>query len=279
MFPPASPQLAHWTERLCAGPVPVLAATRQALAAWRARPEQVDANALADVALRDPLMTLRLLLEVSGRLGPRLSRPVETVTAGLVLLGIEPFFAAFAELETVQERLATRLDAAAAGQALEAVTELVARAHRAARLAAAFAVHRQDENAEALHQAALLAQASTLVLWCQAPAQAAAIARLQAQGSTEEAAQEAVLGVPLDAVTQALTHRWGLAETLRELISPGQSPRPGPRCVALARRIAGHGQGDWDHPALAQDFAALGRVLNLPAGAARELVMDVEAQA
>lgn len=281
MIPPTTPQLARWTEVLCGTPAPVLAATRDALAAWRERPEQADANALADVALRDPLMTLRLLLEVSRRLGSRLSRPVETVTAGLVLLGIEPFFAAFAELETVEDRLAATLDAPACAEARQDIANLVARAHRAARLAAAFAVHRQDENAEGLHQAALLTEISALLLWCQAPAQALAIARLHGgvQALPWEEAQRAVLGVTLDDITQALTRRWGLAESLRELLQPAPSPRSGPRCVELALRIARHGQGDWDHPALVEDFMALGRLLNLPAGAARALVLDVEAQA
>ena len=95
---------------------------------------------------------LRVLIEVARRLGTRLSRPVQTVTAGLVLLGIEPFFRAFSDLPTLEDKLAQPPGALAGALAL------VEQSHRAARLAAAFAVHRQDDDAEALHQAALLTQ-------------------------------------------------------------------------------------------------------------------------
>ncbi len=267
-----SDRTAHWARLLSERPVPVLAATRDTLAQCRERPDHVDANALADVVLRDPLMALRLLTVVTQRLGPRLNRPVETVTAGLVLLGIEPFFHAFGELEGVEDRLADR------PVALAGVKALVARAHRAARLAAAFAVHRQDDNAEALHQAALLTQFSGLLLWCEAPDAAQAIADRQAADPQLRSidAQRAVLGVELAAVESALMARWGLPSLLEELMQPGLPTPAGPRSVRLAVRIARHSQHGWDNPALAQDYAELGRLLHVPAHAAQALVREVE---
>ncbi len=267
-----SDRTTHWARLLSARPVPVLAATRDALAQCRERPDHVDANALADVVLRDPLMALRLLTVVTQRLGPRLTRPVETVTAGLVLLGIEPFFHAFTDLEVVEDRLADRPEALAGVQAQ------VARAHRAARLAAAFAVHRQDDNAETLHQAALLTQFSGLLLWCEAPDAAQAIVDRQTADPHLRTvdAQRAVLGVELAAVESALMAQWGLPSLLAELMQPGLPTPPGPRTVRLAVRIARHSQRSWDDPALAQDYAELGRLLHVPAPAAQALVREVE---
>lgn len=263
---------AHWARLLSARPPAVLACTRNALGRACERPDHVDANALADVVLRDPLMALRLLTFVTQQLGPRLSRPVETVTAGLVLLGVEPFFRAFKDLETIEERLAGRPEALAGAMAL------VARSHRAARLAAAFAVHRQDDSAEALHQAALLTQFSGLLLWCEAPDAAMDIAARQAADPRQRSvdAQRTILGVELAAVEAALMAQWGLPTLLCELMQPGLPGPPGPRAVRLAVRIARHSQSSWDDPALAQDYAELGSLLNLPAQAAQALVREVE---
>lgn len=267
-----SDRTAHWVRVLSARPVAVLASTRDALALCRERPDHVDANVLADVVLRDPLMALRLLTVVTQRLGPRLTRPVETVTAGLVLMGIEPFLQAFAAPEVIEDRLADQ------PVALAGVMALVERAHRAARLAAAFAVHRQDDSAEALHQVALLTQFSGLLLWCEAPQAAQAIADRQAADPMLRSidAQRAVLGVELAAVEAALMTQWGLPSLLGELMQPGLPPQPGPRTVRLAVRIARHSQRGWDDPALPQDYTELGRLLHLPAHGAQALVREVE---
>lgn len=267
-----SDPLDYWSRHLGEPQPVVLAATRDALAAWRERPEQVDANALADVALRDPLMALRVLIEVAHRLGSRLSRPAQTVTAGLVLLGIEPFFRAFADLPTLEDKLQDQ------PRALAGALALVAQSHRAARLAAAFAVHRQDEDAETLHQAALLSHVTGLLLWAQAPLQAQVLAGREDSHPLEDPAdaQRAVLGIQLGAVEQALLQLWHLPSPLREMMQPGLTALPGPRCVELAVRIARHSRRGWEHPALPDDFAELGRLLHLPSHAARALAREVE---
>src|SRR3954462_11090492 len=77
------------------GDLPVLRATREGVAAWTLRRDEVDAARLADLALRDPLMCLRTLLHVAATLSQRLANPVQSVTSALVLTGIEPFFRAF----------------------------------------------------------------------------------------------------------------------------------------------------------------------------------------
>ncbi|MEJ7930626.1 hypothetical protein WG922_11635 [Ramlibacter sp. AN1015] len=107
------PMVSAWAARLCARPLPVLGATREALAALRPRSDRLDANALAQLVLQDPLMAVRVLTEAQQRFSARLSRTVETVTAALVLLGIDPFFATFSGLDTVEERLASQPQALA----------------------------------------------------------------------------------------------------------------------------------------------------------------------
>lgn len=263
--------LARWAQVLGTVQIPVLRSTRDAIAAWQQRPDRADANSLAHTVLHDPLMTLRVLACVQQRLGSRLRTPVETVTAGIVLLGIEPFFTHLGNPPVLEDRLHSEPDALAG--ALQAIE----RSHRAARLAAAFAIQRQDEDAEVLHQAALLDNFAGLLLWCEAPAQALAIARRQQADATLRSsdAQRAVLGVELATLEHTLMAQWGLPDFMRRMTDPGQSVRPGPRCVMLAVRIARHSQAGWDNAALPDDYAELGQLLNVSSAAAAQLVQEV----
>lgn len=254
------PQVESWAARLGARPLPVLAASREALATCRLQADRIDANALAHVVLRDPLLALRVLVHTQQRFGQRLSRPVETVTAALVLLGIEPFFDAFAQVETVEERLATQ------PQALDGVRADLGLAARAARIAAAVAVHRQDDAAEQLYETAMLSGFAGLLLWIEAPEEAQAVAaRRRTHPEAGVEAERAVLGTELQAIEAALMQHLGLPSLLRELAQPGLPAHPGARTVALARRLAG------DEVPQAE-LAELARLLNMSPPAALDLV-------
>jgi len=265
----ASPDesLQAWTARLASVAVPVLRTTRDQIEHWRERSDDADAHVLADLVLRDPLMCLRVLVNVSQKLGERLATPVETVTAALVLTGIEPFFRDFQELPVLEDRLAGE------PLALAGALALVERSHRAARLAAAFAIHRQDEDVELLHQAALLHDFGHLLLWCEAPPLALEMASRQRQDPNlrSAAVQRDLLGVEVEPLALALMERWGLPPALRELTQPGASVTVGPRTVRLAVQLARHLDSGWHNAALPDDFAEIGHLLNLPANAAATL--------
>lgn len=263
---PATPQ--DWTERLYGAAMPVQRATRDAIDLCRAQPEKVDANMLADIVLRDPLMCLRLLVDVARCFDGRLATQTETVTAALVLLGIEPFFRDFTDLPVLEDHLAHH-PAALAG-ALGAIR----RAHCAARLAAGFALHCHDEDVELLHQAALLDDFPGLLLWCEAPEWALEIAaRQQANPALRSGdAQRDVLGTELEVLGHKLMERWGLPLPLRQL---GQGERHGAHTVKLAVQIARHLQTGWDNPALPDDFCELGLGLHLPPAHAAALVRQL----
>jgi HD-like signal output (HDOD) protein len=260
--------VAHRLLRLEPRDLPVLRTTRDGIARWSVRRDQVDAARLADLALRDPLMCVRVLQHVVAKLGDRLANPVQTVTSALVLTGIEPFFRVFADLHVLQDRLADR------PQALGGALAAIERAHVAARLAAAFAVHRQDDDAELLHQAALLHDFAGLLLWCEAPGAALEIAhrqRLDAQLRSADA-QRAVIGCTLDSIGQHLLERWGMGASLREAARTMDENGPAARTVRLAVKLARHLGTGWHNPALPDDFRDLGALLNLPPEGAASLV-------
>lgn len=258
----------EWADRLADSALPVLRATHDAIEGFREHPDDVDAHMLADVALRDPLMALRVLVNTARRFGSRLATPAQTVTPALVLGGVDPFFRDFTELPVLEERLAGQ------SAALHGALADVERSHRAARIAAAIAIHRQDEAVETLHQAALLHGFPRLLVWCEAPGLALEMERrqrLDAQLRTADVQRE-VLGFELDQLAVRLLERWKLPESLRELSYSPHPARMGPRTVALAVRISRHLDSGWSNAALPDDFAELGQVLQLTPVAAASLV-------
>lgn len=107
----ASRSQADWLGRLSSLDIPVLRATRKALQkAWQ-QPDRVDANFLAEIILRDPLMTLRILAYASVNRSPRVVTPAETVCAAVLLMGINSFQRSFSELSVLEESLAGHRDA------------------------------------------------------------------------------------------------------------------------------------------------------------------------
>lgn len=267
----SSPAVDRWSCALGACTIPVLQASAQAIAHWAEHSDRVDAHRLGEIAQADPLLGLRVLIHASRRFSARLAKPVDSVTAALVLMGVEPFFREFGALPVLQDVLAAQ-PAALAG-ALRAIE----RAHAAARLAAAFAIHRQDPDVELLHQAALLHDVAGLLLWCADPVRALQIVERQQREPQlrTAAAQSQVLGTELAPVAARLMEGWGLPATLRELHGGTPGPalgRMGARTVQLAVRIARHVDKGWDDTALPDDFVDLGVLLNLPAPAAAALV-------
>lgn len=262
--------LAAWTRHFAAYDIPVMEATANAIAKLRERPERADAHTLADIALRDPLMALKVLVHTSRSLSGRLATPIETVTAGLVLTGIEPFFHGFGRLRTVEGILARN------PEALASVRRVVERAVRASHLALGFAVHRQDNDAELLHQAALLDSFAELLMWCEIPDFVLDIQRRQCRDAKLRTAQvqEDVLHVNLARLEQALMAVWELPGVLCHLES--RAGEPGPRSVALAVRIARHTALGWDNAALPDDFSELAHLLNVSTPAAREICIRLD---
>lgn len=250
--------------------LPVLLATREGIAHWAARRDQADANRLADIVLRDPLMVLRTLHHVARVAGGRLASRVQTVTGALVLTGMDPFFREFTRLPVLEEELAHD------PQALAGALSAIACAHAAARIAAVFAVCRQDEDAELVHQAALLHGFAGVLLWTHAPQAARQIActRQREPHLRSAQAQRQVLGIDCAAIEDRLLARWAVELPLRHVPGTPDADNPRLRIVRLALRISRHLQGGWDDAALPDDFEEAAGLLHLSTHAAAALVRE-----
>jgi hypothetical protein len=273
------PDLSAWTTYLRARPIPVLGGTVEELALLAQAEEArgcVDASMISAAVEDDPLMTLRLMVHVGQRRHARQVTDAETVTAAVVMMGIGPFFRDFAELETVEDRLA------AWPEALTGLERVLLRAHRAARFAQAFAVHRMDGDAAVLREAAQLHDFAEMLLWCHAPDLALEITRQQAADVhlRSRALQRELLHVELGELEQQLMRAWHLPQLLIQLTDDRAAGQaliyPQVRTVRLAVQVARHSEQGWDNAALPDDIAEIADLLNLSSRATERLLREIE---
>ena len=164
----------------------------------------------------------------------------------------------------------------AGADALVGIRRLLRRAHRGARFALAFAIHRADPDAASIHAATLLHEFAELLLWCHAPALALRIRALQDEDATlrSRVAQKQVLRIELAELQQALVAAWRLPSLLSEQVPHAQIV--GARTVALAAQLARHVASGWDNAAVPDDVAEIAEFLHLSVSATLELLTGVD---
>jgi HD-like signal output (HDOD) protein len=250
----------------------VLAGTAEALEELRQAEDVVDANLVGETLSGDPLMTLRLLVHVSSQRPARVLTAPETVTAAVMMMGIGPFFRTFGPLPTVEDRLQSE------PEALEGLHEVLRRAHRAARFALGFAVHRTDPDAAVLHHAALLHDFAEMLLWCHAPVLALQIRQAQQADPTLRSTviQRQVLNITLADLQQHLMTAWHLPERLKRVTDDRHPEHPGTRTVTLAVRLARHTALGWNNGALPDDVRDIAALLNLSEASVQALLHDLD---
>jgi HD-like signal output (HDOD) protein len=247
--------------------LPVLRATRRRLDEMRADLDTLDARELAQLILRDPIMTVRVLAYIQPFRGRSLQHDIATIAGAVMMSGLFPFFRRFDALPTIENTLH-----GGDPHALLGVLHIVRRAQRAADYAQDWAIWRHDINLEEVRIAALLHDLAEILVWCFAPALGLRIqALLQANPGMRSAdAQQQVLGLTFQEIQLALCKIWHLPELLSLLIDDSQGDSPRVRNVSLAVRLARHSAQGWDNPALPDDYREIGALLNLNLEAVRQ---------
>jgi HD-like signal output (HDOD) protein len=161
---------------------------------------------------------------------------------------------------------------------LQGLHEVIHRAHRAARFALAFAIHRGDHDAPVIHEAALLHDFAEMLLWLHAPHLALDIAYRQKADPTlrSAAAQRALLGVPLSDIQHALMLAWRLPELLVQITDDSKAGASQVRNVMLAMRLARHTARGWDNAAIPDDLHDIAQLLNLGPGPTETLLHELD---
>jgi HD-like signal output (HDOD) protein len=275
----ALPHLAAWTQHLRDAALPVLPGTAEELTLLQQMEEAqgcVDARMVAEAIGPDPLMTLQILRHVARHRPAALVTDAETIKAAVMVLGIGPFFHHLGAPITLGQHLADHPEAQAG------LSRVLERARRAARFALGFAVHRMDNDADVVHEAALLHDFAEMLLWCHAPVLAIEIEqRLLADPTLRSAqAQREVLNIELADLEQALMRAWRLPELLIRITNDraqGEAAEhPQVRMVRLAVQLARHTQLGWDNAAVPDDVAEIAQVLTLSPEATRRLLESLE---
>ena len=261
-----------WTACFRSAEIPVLASTAGAVADLHEIEDEVDANLIGETIAGDPLMTLKVLAHATVTRPARMLTQPETVTAAVVMMGIGPFFRAFADLHTVEERLQD------VPEALEGVREVLRRAHRAANFALGFAVRRMDHDAAVIHHAALLHDFAEMLLLCHAPELALRIRDAQRADPALRSAtvQNEVLNVTLADLQQSLMRAWRLPELLVCITDDRHANHPSAKNVVLAIRLARHTAKGWDNPALPDDVRDIAQLLNLSEAATAPVLRELD---
>lgn len=248
--------------------LPVLRHTRRQLEEAYADIDHISGRDISRIVLHDPLMAVKVLYYIQPFRGRALRSDITTIGGAIMMLGIEPFFAKFADLPTIEERLHDH------PEAMLGAIQLVRRVQRAAHYAYEWAVWRHDLNVEEVTLAALLHDLAELLIWAFAPTLALEMRHRQKADRTlrSSVVQNAVLGVELGDLQLALCRAWHLPELLQTLIDDTQADHPRVQNVVLAVNLARHSANGWDDAALPDDYRAIADLLGLSVDAVKERV-------
>lgn len=251
--------IGSWVQILSSRQLPVLRQTVRSLAEASERMSDINGREITDIVMRDPLMAVRVLAYVRPYYAKRRLKDIANVEHAVMMLGVEPFFKHFADLQTVEDMLKPY------PQALIGLLYIVRRTQRAARYAFEWAVWRRTANIEEIYMSALLYDLAEILMWCYAPQQSLKILEMQRADSTlrSATAQEQIFGFRLIELQQMLCKTWQLPELLLSQFNPEHKDHPRFQNVKLAVDLARHSARGWDNAALPDDFSAIEKLLNL----------------
>ena len=258
--------LAAWLSLIASQEIPVLRQTVRRLDEARQNIDRVGGRQITDIVLQDPLLAVRVLAYIQSVGSRRLRGDITNIAGAVMMLGVEPFFRAFDQPQTLEGRLGPQPGA------LLGVLQVVLRTQRAARYAHDWAFARHDMNVEEVALAALLHDTAEILIWCTAPELAIEMRRRQQADRSLRSGtvQQAVLGFPLAELQLALCHAWRLPELLVTMMDDGNAQLPRVRNVKLAVDLARHTADGWTDPAIMDDLSAVQDLLHI----SRETLLD-----
>lgn len=239
--------------------LPVLRHTVRALEALSDRQDSIHGKRIAGIVLSDPLMTLKLIVHLQANRPPSRNHDITTIDRAIMMMGVTPFLATFANMPTLEDRLAGH------PKALLGALRVIGRARRAAHLAHDWAIVRHDLDVDEITVAALLREATGILLWTFAPALSLRVQAVQrlAPDVPPAVAQRSVFRVTESELQLALANAWNMPELLVTLLDEAHWENPRVRNVRLASDLARHLAEGWNNPALAGDLDEIEKLLHI----------------
>jgi HD-like signal output (HDOD) protein len=252
--------LQDWVTLVGTLKTPVLASTVKELGRLRKNEDSVTGRDLSSILLHDPLMTLKVLRFSQSRLTRRQPTEVTTVEHALMMHGVTSFFREMRDLVALETQLAGHPDA------LDGALRVISRAVHAASFARSLSALRHDMDSDEVVTSALLHDLAELLLWVTEPSTALQIEHMVVnhRGLRSASAQHACLGFTLVDLQLALAREWKLPNLLLALMDDAHATHPRALTVSLSVALARHSANGWYDPALASDFSAIEKLVNLP---------------
>ena len=271
----ATENVERWVSKLSAESIPVLPQSIERIAELRGQAENVRPRDVSQAVLHDPMLTLAVLRFLRSRRTDRMLTDITTVEHAIMMIGVNPFFDAFADLQSIDHVL--RDDEVA----MKGLMAVVTRARHAAVHASEWARLRNDVESDEVIIAALLHDVAEMMLWCFAPRLAQQIEHRsqadRAQRSTD--IQFDILGFRLNELELALVKRWDLPALLTSLLDDYRVDRPRARNVLMAVDLARHAAHGWENPAIEDDLRGVQRLIGGPIGEVRQRVYSTALEA
>ncbi|SFD70540.1 HDOD domain-containing protein [Thiohalospira halophila DSM 15071] len=228
--------------------------------------DHLDQGALANTILRDPGLTLHLLVKVNGIPHRHLGSPVGAVQHATMMLGLD-------RMRRLHQGR-PRLSDVATPQAHSRLLESYSRAHHAAVQSAGWAGRRADMNPGEVYVAALLHRLGWFYLWLNKPERAAAVAT--ALSATPDRPPEEIeaeqLGYRVTALTRDLLTRWGLPPFLAESVDPDREADRRIRGIRVADRLAFSVDWNWYDTPISALLWEVAEFLQIPYSRAASIV-------
>lgn len=256
-------KLADWVNFLTTAEIPVLKQTARNLEILKQDENNLNARSYANIVKNDPLMTVKLMRYMQKHKHRCQEHDVMEAEQIVLMLGLE---------NTIRLIPATPLAEDILGKnnrsALVYLLKTSHRANLAASYAFDWAVRLHDLHFADIRLAALLHDIAEILMWCFAPNEMLEIRQLQKRDKTlrSTAAQEKILGFPLNQLQHELAIRWKLPELLITLMDDNCSKLQRVRNVILAVNLARHSANGWDDAALPDDYEEVAKLLHLQAG-------------
>ena len=251
--------LPDWVSHISALDLPVLRRTLVELARLGADQDHATAKDIAEIVSHDPFMTIKILRTVNQRRSRHFDTEITTLEHAVMMLGIPPFFRAFARLRALEDVLRDK------PEQLQGLLRRLSRSRHAGFQAREWATLRVDIDAQEVYVAALLCDLAEMLVCLVAYPLAERVERGKSQGSKPpEQIQRDVLGFSYLQLRSALAARWSLPELLTDLMDEGNASRPRVLGVLLAVSVAHHAERGWWQPELAADYAAIATWLRMP---------------
>jgi HD-like signal output (HDOD) protein len=240
----ATDRLTEWVERISKKEMPVFDRTvRQIIEV--AHSQKAPAAELANVILRDPSLTARILKLANSTYYYHYNKQrggrINTVTRAVVVLGFDTVYNMCLAISLI--------DSMVQGEPREQLIRELARSIHAATQARNIAFARGDDSPEEIYIAALLYHLGELAFWCFGGKSRDQLLKAMRQPHYEkEAAERDILGFSLAQLTAGLSREWQLSPLLTDAITHPRAAGKRGANVILSYRLAMAAEKGWGDP-------------------------------